>query len=260
MVNSELPSCVKENITLVDSTVECAANPPDATTTTATTTQAVNSPSGAVGKDKADVSGVQGTKRATQDSADDNVNGDTERSSESNTAGEDAEKNVHRGELFKRRRVKASLGTIDTTFNLADFKGIPAPNSTPRSIGQIPRSENSEDDLFFQEKKTPSIAKHMSMYEKGNPFKSSLSIRIPKSPAKPNPYAGQSPMGNPFVLKSPYSTCSSNSSSKVSPRSSFNYPSSINSTSSSPRPTFNGFLDLRSKTLPSMHVDDKQKM
>ena len=204
-------------------------------------------------------SSIHGSKRPAQDDINDqNIGGNSQRSPETDINQEEAEKHVDREELSTRRRVKAKLGTIDTTFSLADPKVFPAPNSTPRSIGQTPRSVNSEDDSLFPERTIPPMYEQASIYEKANPFKSSLSIGIPKSPAKINPYAGQSPNGNPFVIKSPHSTCSSNNSSKVSPRSNFNYSSSINSASSSPRPTFNRFLDLRSKLSPSVHIDDKQ--
>lgn len=197
-------------------------------------------------------SSIHGSKRPSQDDINDqDIDGNNQCSPEAGINQEEAEKHVDREELSTRRRVKAKLGTIDTTFSLADPKAFPAPNSTPRSF-------NSEDGSFFLERTIPPMYKQASIYEKANPFKSSLSIGIPKSPAKINPYAGQSPNGNPFVMKSPHSTCSSNDSSKVSPRSNFNYPSSINSASSSPRPTFNGFLDLRSKLSPSVHIDGKQ--
>lgn len=262
MVDPDSPSSVKEDSNLEDSTtVECSM----VISSAITTAQAVksSSPSPSPSSPFSDYdegvlesSSVLGKKRPSyHDSDNDNFSKDKQLSSETKSDVEEVAKNVDKRELSTRRQVKAKLGTIDTTFNLADSKSFPAPNSTPRSIGQTPRSVNSEDDSFFQERMTLPTYNRTSIYEKANPFKSSLSIGIPKSPAKSNPYAGQSPNGNPFVIKSPHSTCSSNNSSKVSPRSNFNFPNSINSNNSSPRPTFNGFLDLRSKSSPSVHTD-----
>ena len=255
MVHPDSPSALKKCSTSADSNVKCEIfSPPPVSTQTelSSSSRSIASPEVRRELEEADSISLH-TKRPSQG----NISDDVQHSPETHTCekAEEAAVDATRDELSTRRRVKAKLGTIDTTFNLSDAKAFPAPISTPRSIGQTPHSVNSEDQSFFPERmKMPMFQHaHASIYEKANPFKSSLSIGIPKSPAKPNPYAGQSPHGNPFVIKSPNSTCSSNSSSKVSPKSTFNHsrptsiPSSINSTSSSPRPTKNGYLDLRPK-------------
>ena len=154
-----------------------------------------------------------------------------------------------------RRRVGAKLRIIDTTFNL-ESKTTPPPSRTPGSA----RSVNSVQRMFFDEKgnasvETSPVVSGSSRYESSNPFHdpSDLSIRIPKSPAKPNPYAGQSPStrGNPFVNRSPHSTTSSAPSSRSSPRSGFAFPRNNPSPKSSAGialPKKNGYIDLNPKS------------